>query len=91
MTFEIEYHIDVLKKDIPKLDELTKKRIKKTIEDKLINHPEFFGKPLRHSIKGYWKLRIGDYRVIFKIIQRTVKIFVIQHRSQVYKKSLNRL
>jgi len=91
MTFRIEYHKDVIKEDIPKFDDSIKERIKKSIEDKLVNHPEVFGKPLKRSIKGYWKLRVGDYRVIFKIKNKTVKIFVIQHRSEVYKKSLNRL
>ena len=43
-----------------------------------------YGKPLRRSLKNYRKLRIGDYRVIFKIEIDMVKILVIQHRSAVY-------
>lgn len=90
MTFDIEYHKDVLQIDIQKFDESIKMRIKTTIEEKLVNHPEIFGKPLRRSLKGYFKLRIGDYRVIFRITHKIVKIFVIQHRSEVYRKSFKR-
>ena len=85
MKFDILYHEDVVKIDIPKLDETTKKRIKKNIESKLSQHPDIFGKPLRQSIKGYRKLRIGDYRIIFRIKKNKIYIFIIQHRSVVYK------
>ena len=91
MMFEIEYHADVVDMDIPKLDESVKKKIKSAIEDKLVNYPQIFGKPLRRSLRGYLKLRVGDYRVIFRIIDATVKILVIQHRSEVYRKKFDRL
>ncbi|MBI2096721.1 MAG: type II toxin-antitoxin system RelE/ParE family toxin [Candidatus Sungbacteria bacterium] len=47
--------------------------------------PEVYGKPLRRSLKGYQKLRVRDYRVIYRIERSTVKVFVIQHRSVVYQ------
>ena len=84
MIFVIEYHIEVVKHDIPNLPKKVKKRIKKAIEEKLVTSPEVFGKPLRRSLKGYRKLRVGDYRIIFKIQKNKVKIFIIQHRSVVY-------
>jgi len=85
VNFSIRYHEAVIKKDIPLLSSEWKKKIKQVIEDKLTTHPEIFGKPLRHSLKNYRKLRVGDYRVIFRIEGKKVKIFVIQHRSMVYK------
>lgn len=91
MSITIEYHENVVKIDIPKLDETTKKRIKQAIEDKLIHNPHIYGKPLRRSMKGYWKLRVEDYRVIFTIQPSSVKIFVIQHRTVVYEKGLKRI
>ena len=91
MIFKIFYHEVVVKEDIPRLSSSVKKRIKKSIEEKLTSHPESFGKPLRRSLRGYRKLRVGDYRIIFKIDGTTVKIFVIQHRSVVYKSSTARL
>ena len=47
--------------------------------------PEIYGKPLRSSLKGYRNLRIGDYRIIFRIEEKAVKVFAILHRSIVYK------
>lgn len=86
LDFEIIYHETVIKEDIPKLSNTDKNRIKKDIYSKLTMCPEIFGKPLRKSLKGYRRLRVGNYRVIFRIESKTVKIFYIAHRSIVYKK-----
>lgn len=83
--FAVSYHYLVVRDDIPKLSENWKKEIKKAIESKLVARPEIYGKPLRKSLKNYRKLRVGDYRVIFRIENRKVKILVIEHRSIVYK------
>lgn len=85
VSFDIKYHAIVIKEDIPKLSSEWKNKIRKSIENKLSTHPDLYGKPLRRSLKNYWKLRIGDYRVIFRIEKKVVKIFMIQHRSIVYK------
>ena len=85
MSFEIRYHEAVVSEDIPKLSKEWRDAVKLAIETKLTTHPEIFGKPLRHSLKGYRKLRVGDWRIVFRIEKQTVKIFIIQHRSVVYK------
>lgn len=84
MKFEILYHKDVISDDIPKLSKKWRITIKKAIEEKLTTQPQIFGKPLRYSLKGYRKLRVEDWRIIFRIEEDTVKILVIQHRSIVY-------
>ena len=61
------YHADVKKSDLTKIDNKTKTIIKRTIEERLATQPEIYGKPLQRSLKGYWKLRVGNYRVVFKI------------------------
>ncbi len=86
MNFEIAYHELVISEDLPKLSSVWKNRIRKAVEARLISRPELYGKPLRKSLKGYRKLRVGDYRVIFRIEAKTVKIFMIAHRSVVYTK-----
>ncbi|MBI4054123.1 MAG: type II toxin-antitoxin system RelE/ParE family toxin [Candidatus Doudnabacteria bacterium] len=83
--FNLVYHHLAVSHDVPKLSSEWKERIKRTIEGRLVTHPDLYGKPLRHSLKGYRKLRVGDYRVIFRIEKSTVKILIIQHRSAVYK------
>ncbi len=90
MTFLIEYHPKVVAEDIPDLSSAMKRRIHAAIEEKLMIAPELFGKPLRRSLAGYRKLRVGDYRVIFRIDLKKIKILIIQHRSIIYKLVSNR-
>ena len=90
MAFELIYHPDA-KSDIALLDERLKNRIKIAIEKRLVISPYQYGKPLRKTLKGYWKLRVGDYRVVFKIAKNEVWIFGIIHRKNVYKEIEKRI
>ena len=85
MTYEIIYVDKVVKIDIPKISGSYKVRIKQAIETKLVSEPDLYGKPLRKSLKNYFKLRVGDYRIIFHIEDNKVKIFAIAHRRIVYE------
>ena len=85
MTYNLIYHADVQKVDLPRIDEKNKSMIKRAIEERLATKPEVYGKPLLRTLKGYWKLRIGDYRVIFKISGNDLRIFGIIHRRRVYQ------
>jgi mRNA interferase RelE/StbE len=91
LTFELRYHPDVRDVDIPKLNETLKKRIKKAIEERLSISPHQYGEPLRKTLKGYWKLRVGDYRVVYKVEGNEVWIFAIINRKDVYKKIITRI
>ena len=79
------YEKRVVEEDIPPLSKAIKRRVRNSIEQKLTTKPEIFGKPLRASLKSYWSLRVGEYRVIYTIQSIKVTIFVIGHRSKVYK------
>ena len=89
--FRVVYHHLVISDDIPKLSSVWKKRIRYAIEQRLKTNPDLYGKPLRRSLKGYRKLRVGDYRIIFRIENNTVKILIIQHRSMVYTQAQKRM
>lgn len=89
--YEILYVSEVVKIDLPYIQEPWKSEIKHAVESKLMTRPEIFSKPLRRSLKGYRKLRVGGYRIIFRIDGDTVKIFIIQHRSTVYENASERL
>lgn len=82
--FKIVYHHLVVSHDIPRLSSEWKAKIRRALETRLATHPDLYGKPLRRSLKGYRKLRVGDYRVVFRIVKSIVKILIIQHRSMVY-------
>ena len=89
--FVLLYHPDVKAVDLPKLDAKIKDRLKKAIETRLASAPHQYGEPLRKTLKGYWKLRVGDYRVVFKIVENEVWILGIIHRKEVYEKIENRI
>ena len=90
MPYTIVYHPRV-KEDIELLDKKQRKIVAKAVENRLGNEPEKYGKPLRGSLKGYWKLRIGDVRVIFNIIKNEVQILGIINRKLVYETIVKRL
>ncbi|MBI2474074.1 MAG: type II toxin-antitoxin system RelE/ParE family toxin [Candidatus Taylorbacteria bacterium] len=87
---KIVYHPDVVSRDIPRLDKTAAARIRRAIEDKLNYDPEIYGIPLRGTLRKYWKLRIGDWRVVFTIGPEEVFILVIAHRKDVYQKTERR-
>ena len=60
-------------------------RIRKAIETRLMTAPEDYSEPLRKTLKGYRKLRVGDYRVVFKIEGNEITILGICHRRDIYK------
>jgi mRNA interferase RelE/StbE len=84
IIYDIVYHEQVVSHDIPHIGTSWKKEIRRAIETKLVSAPEVFGIPLRNTLKGYRKLRVGDYRVIFSIELKKVKIFAIGHRADIY-------
>lgn len=91
MTFKVEYHEKVVKEDIKSLSRSVCLTIKGAIEKKLMSQPEVFGKPLRRSLKSFRKLRVGDYRVVFRLSGKVVRILAIKHRSEVYQKAEDRV
>ncbi len=85
MSFNLKYHPDVKDIDIPSLNKRLSIRVKKAIETRLMTAPHLYGEPLRKTLKGYWKLRVGDYRVVFKVVKNEVWILGIIHRKKVYE------
>jgi len=86
LPFEIRYHSAVKDVDLPLIDAKIQKRIKMAIETRLMTAPHQYGEPLRKTLKGYWKLRVGDYRIVFKIMDQVIYILGIIHRKKAYEK-----
>lgn len=81
----ILYHPTVIKKDIPILPLSGAKRIRKAIEEKLATNPALYGFPLHGSLKNLFKLRVGDWRVVYSITDSKILILVIGNRKDVYR------
>jgi mRNA interferase RelE/StbE len=86
MAYRLSYHTDVKNTDLPKIDNKNRTMIKRAIKERLATQPEKYGIPLRRTLKGYWKLRVGDYRVIFKISGYDIFILGIMNRKSVYSR-----
>jgi addiction module RelE/StbE family toxin len=86
MPYTIECLESVFKEDIPKISPPARKRIKKAIEERLATNPIEYGKPLRYSLKGCRRLRMGDWRIIYKVEENNLVLVVkIGHRKEVYE------
>lgn len=90
--YRIIYHHQVVEVDIPRLGSMAS-RIKEAVYKKLTSQPELYGERLRGTLKGYWKLRIGDWRVTYEIFndKQELEIFGINHRSDDYRTIIKRL
>lgn len=53
---------------------------------RLQSWPDVSGaKPLRHGLSGHFRVRTGDWRVMFRVVSPTVIVVTIEHRSRVYE------
>jgi len=91
MKYFLLYHPDVKEIDLPPIPANIKQRIKNAIENRLLTDPVRFGVPLRRSLKGYRKLRVGDYRIIYRLKGSLTMILKIGHRKEVYYQSEKRI
>lgn len=85
-AFKVEYLDNVVSEDIPALPKTMRERIKKAIESRLTADPIGLGKPLRYSFIGHRKIRVGDYRIVYRVAPHKglVTIVFIKHRKDVY-------
>lgn len=88
--FLLVYH-KLVADDVAGLNSDIRKRLAKAIQQRLTAHPESYGKPLGGSLAGYWTLRVGDYRVIYRIVKQEVWIYGIMNRKSVYEEVMKRL
>lgn len=74
-------------KAVRKLDRGTQKRIfAKLNEVATLDDPRASGKALQGNLAGYWRWRVGDYRIIASIEHQEVLILVVDvaHRARIY-------
>lgn len=49
--------------------------------------PRQFGKGLVGDLSGYWRYRVGDYRIVCQLINARLVVLVVEigHRSDIYR------
>ncbi len=77
---------DKVQKDLRGIDKAWQKKIIDAIKTKLAEDP-YMGRKLIGDLSDYRRLRVGDYRVIYEVIEEEVIIVVIKiaHRKEVYR------
>ncbi|MBC8494438.1 MAG: type II toxin-antitoxin system RelE/ParE family toxin [bacterium] len=77
---------DKVVKDLKKIDHNWRAKILIAIKTKLVENP-YLGKKLVGDLSPYYRLRAGDYRVLYEIIENKLMIIIVKvkHRKNVYK------
>jgi len=83
LAYNIVYKKSV-HRDLKKLSKPEAKRILDLIEKELIKKPES-NPMLKGQFAGLRKYRVGDYRVIYAILEKDILILRIGNRKDVYK------
>ena len=83
MAYRIIY-VRSVKKDVAKLDSVTRKRIKKKIES-FLNNPLKYASKLVSPALGTYRWRIGNYRVVFDLERKQIIVLKIKHRKEIYR------
>lgn len=76
-------------KQLSKLDKPIQQLIDAWIHKHLTStdDPRIYGKPLTGKLKGLWRYRVGDYRLICSIHDAILTIYIVEvgHRKEIYK------
>lgn len=66
-------------KQLNQLDNSIKLKIMRYIKQNLSNtdNPKKFGKALRYNLKGFWRYRVENYRIIAKIKENELVILIV--------------
>ncbi len=90
MLYRLVYHPAIVQDDLPGIPANVQARIAHAIQTRLTTEPERYGSPLRGTLKGYWKLRVGDYRAVYRVEGNEVRILAIRHRKGIYPEATRR-
>jgi mRNA interferase RelE/StbE len=80
--------LDVATKELGKLDKSVARRIVERVNWLAENLKSVHLKTLTGEFEGLFKLRVGDYRVIYELIhnEQMMIVHVIGHRREIYRK-----
>ncbi|MAG12567.1 type II toxin-antitoxin system mRNA interferase toxin, RelE/StbE family [bacterium] len=76
------------KADCEKLDSRVRKRVLEKLEWFIVNFEHVTPIPLGEPLRGFFKLRVGDWRIIYEVEsgEHLVTVHVVDHRNKIYKR-----
>lgn len=90
MGYEVELRPDVVVEDLTELPANIRARIIRAIDSRLGTEPTRYGVRLSQSLGGFWKIRVGDYRIVYDVEGKKVTVWAIRHRKAVYQEAERR-
>lgn len=75
-------------KALSKLDPQVQRNISRYLAEIIhANNPRIHGLGLKQNLTGYWRYRVGDYRVIVEFIEAECIVVAVDvgHRSRIYR------
>jgi mRNA interferase RelE/StbE len=87
MAWKIEFTRSA-EKELGKLDRQVIHRILKFIKERVEIDPRSVGEQLKGTLAGFWRYRVGDYRLYADIQDEkaTVVILKVGHRKTIYRR-----
>lgn len=83
MAYSVTFKSSVAR-DLKKLSKADARRVLDQIDKDLVKNPTDYP-ALKGEFAGLRKYRVGEYRVIFAVVDRDVLILRIGHRKDVYR------
>lgn len=86
MSYKVEFTPQA-EEDISRLDKTIAQNIAHKIDWLSQNIENITPAPLKGKFKGKYKMRVGDWRVVYSFENSTqiITVYAIRHRSEVYK------
>ncbi len=80
--------LEAAARELARLDEAIGRRVVERINWLAANLDDIRPEALTGDLSGLYKLRVGDYRIIYEILhdEQVIVIHAIGHRSEVYRK-----
>ncbi len=72
--------------DLESIDFSIAKKIVAKVSWLAENYENIIPELLHYDLKGIYKLRVGDYRVLYKVLGEAIVIQMVDHRRHIYKK-----
>lgn len=89
MPFSVEFSKDAAKQ-LSKLDPAANRLIRSWLHKNLegCENPRVYGKALQGPLSDYWRYRVADYRLLAKIEDDKLVIFIVMigDRKDIYKR-----
>jgi mRNA interferase RelE/StbE len=76
-------------KGLRKIDPSNRRILAEWVDKNLVgtNDPREFGKPLKGQLRGLWRYRIGQYRILAHIVDGKLLLLLldVDHRKNIYR------